>query len=376
MRLPIWFFKAAFLVLGSIPLAWAGLAFDLSTCTTRQTNRGIVLNLFPGYDATVADPYTLTVSVNGQPKILSNRQIAPGVFLDDQDLFYGASYVYSIRIDYASTNFTTNQTVNTVSNSLMSNNTAYISNSGGPDFRTIGTLDMQVVFPSNALASNTWFSLIYATNATPGTYRFTGSAFMEYQLTDGNTNSILFLPRPMTVQFQLKLTNSSFMSLPGFYGSDVGLTNKEDFCVALWDGHTWIPRITSYTLSASRVTLSALISEEGRYGIVYRGWGYGTPNVESGVLSSRLLALGSTDPIYRTFHATFPNPTGDTVIFVAYDVSGRVVFENRATQGTSIVWDGTTREGRTIPPGVYVYVIKVGTVDTRNYRGSFMVMAQ
>lgn len=358
-------------------LSWAGLTWDLANTTVTQTNRGIVINLFPSpYDATVADPYTLTVTVNGQPKVFTNRQLTPGVYLDDQDIFYNNTYVYSIRVDYASTNYTTSKTVSTVTNAVMVTNLAFISNSGGPDFRSIGTLDMQVLFPSNALASNTWFTLAFATNITAGTYRFTGSAFMEYQLSDGNTNQILFLPRPLTVQFHLQLTNSSFISLPGFYGAAINLTNKEDFCVGLWDGRTWIPRITTYSLSSSRVTLSALISEEGRYGIIYRAWSQGNANVETGQLSSRLMCISSSDPVYRNFHATFPNPSGETVIFVAYDVYGRVVFENRATQGTSVLWDGTTRDGRTIPPGIYVYVIKVGTVDTRTYRGSFMVMAQ
>jgi len=356
--------------------AWAGITYDLNGATLVQTNTGALITLFPAYDPTIVDPYTLTVTANGIEKAVASNQLSPGIFLDDQALFYGYPYNYVITIAYAATNYSVTRSLTLLSNSQMSNSSFYIGNLGPVQSRTLGTADARVIFPSNALASNMTFSFILITNSSVATYRFRGKAYMEYQLTDNDSNGTLLLPVSFRVKYFLQLTNTAFIAVPGFAGTNLHLTNRFDLSIATWDGRTWVPRNTFYELGPQYIALSALVSEEGNLGIVYKGWGNVNPNTEQAVVSSRLIVPVSTDPLFRNFHCTFQNESAEAVRFIIYDLRGRSIFESQSTLGTSVIWDGITKEGRLAPPGVYVYVLKIGTSDTRNYKGSFMVMGQ
>jgi len=63
----------------------------------------------------------------------------------------------------------------------------------------------------------------------------------------------------------------------------------------------------------------------------------------------------------RGFSAELPGGSTATAQLRIFDVSGRLVASVGPARGTKLHWDGRSRDGRRVAPGIYLYRVAIGT---------------
>jgi hypothetical protein len=260
---------------------------------------------------------------------------------------------------------------NIIEPTAMSN---YILANGSEADRTLQSAEIKTVFPINYFSSDRWVSLVPGTNNFIGVQSKSGRAYNEHYISD--------LSAPTNFQgtnaFQLTysvLIYNSYLVIPGFVASNYSVADKNVLSIGIWDGANWLPKTSTYGIGPNRLNISAMISEEGRYGIIVQGFSSSQGGVERVQVSSRLLYFNSPNPLFQTLHLTFPNDANDKIVFDVFDIYGKLIYTYECT-GTSVRWDGLSKNKGLTSPGTYLWVIKVGGTSIKTYHGSFVIMGQ
>ncbi len=336
-----------------------------------QTNQGFIFDIFNGGGAT-ADSYTLLVTQNNRP--MTNFSHLGNHRWLIEDMFYGVESTNTVCIVYSSPT-TIYGIYNTNTGVKQTKLTNYYISGGSSTNRILANFEFKARFPDKSFPGDTTLTVEYPTAAYFGREQFIGQAYNELLISDVNgryTN----LTNSFQIVFSLRVSNDAVV-VPGYTGAFPSIANQNLLSLGYWNGRKWAPLAATYTLSTSKLTLTASASSLGRYGVLLANsadqYG-GEPKLQ---IASRLLILGSTDPLYNQLVLVFPNENNSEVTFAVFDISGRMVYTSADTSGTTIRWNAKSKtSGSDITPGVYLYVVKVGNSDLRNYKGTFVVMGQ
>ncbi|MBL8995121.1 MAG: hypothetical protein JNM63_17370 [Spirochaetia bacterium] len=343
-----------------------------------QTNRGFIFDLFNGGGSS-ADSYTLLVTQNGRP-MTNYTSLGNNLWLVE-DMFYNVPATNTVCVVYSgpTTIYGVYNTNTGVKPTAITNNWA---SGGSAAARTLANFEFKAVFPDKVFPSDTSLVVEFPTKSLFGSEQYIGQAYNEMLLYDVN-GKYTNLTNLFQITFNVRVSNDTII-VPGYSASNPSIANQNLLSLGLWNGRKWAPIPTTYSLSTYKLSMSAQLSELGRVGILFAGsvdqYG-GEPKLQ---IASRLLILNSTDPLYNQLVLTYPNERNDPVTFAVFDIAGRMVYNNLDDKtyqpdrtGNTIRWNAKVKTtGASISPGVYLYVVKVGNSDLRNFKGTFVVMGQ
>jgi hypothetical protein len=350
----------------SSPSIW-----DLSKLQISQTNQGILIDLFQGQDGNASAHTNVTFIRNG--KVLSLSRVTnysySNVFLDDNFPFYDTSYTYTATLNYSSASSLSN--VTTVSFSEPAYLTNVIVTAGQALNRTLQNFYLQLTVPEGTVSSSTRFFL-----QKPSDIKITpsggllGSARNELVFGSTTGSPTKFFDYPINATYNLPIVSGK-VAIPNYsFDKWPYLSEKEKLVFGFWTGSEWRTIATAYNLVNSNgvLQLSASLTESGRIGLMLSSEAISVSNF---AIRSRMLILNSTDLNYNQMFFTFRRDNQESASIAIQDLNGKTIFSKDKINNNTYGWDGIGNDKKAVKPGIYIYLITVGSAK---FKGSFVVV--